>query len=75
MPSNEERPPVVVSLNVEAFSDSRSDTAEIPRAEWDAMTPAERTKRVSEMASDFANDYVGYGWHIDDPDDYASTGS
>ncbi len=69
-----ERPPVVVSMNVEGFSGSESETHEIPGAEWDAMTPAARLKAVEELASDHAGNYVGWGWNIADPDDYASVG-
>lgn len=71
---NVERAPVVISLNVEGFGGSESDTHEVARAEWDAMTPAERNKLADGVASDFAFNYVGWGWHIADPDDYASTG-
>lgn len=64
--------PVIVSLHVEAFGEGRDDTFEIPRDKWDAMTPAERAQLLETEATDFAANYVGWGWHIDDPDDYAA---
>lgn len=66
--------PVIVRLNVEGFGQSESETLEVSRAEWDAMTPRERYTFVSEAASDHAANYVGWGWHIEDPDDYAAVG-
>lgn len=65
--------PVRISLNVEFPGGSESMDYEIDRDEWDAMTPAERTKGIEEAASDHAYNYVGWGWHIEDPDDYADT--
>jgi hypothetical protein len=67
------RPPVVISMSVEGFSGSAQDTYEVPRDEWDAMTPAERVTFAEGCASDHAANYIGWGWHIADPDDYAST--
>jgi predicted NAD/FAD-binding protein len=64
--------PVVVSLNVEGFAQAESETYEIPRDEWNTMTSAERLRAVEDAASDFAGNYVGWGWHIEDPDDYAA---
>lgn len=74
MTTSNDRKPVVISLNVEGFSSSESDTYEVSRDEWEAMTPAERTAFAEGCASDHAANYVGWGWHIADPDDYASTG-
>jgi hypothetical protein len=65
--------PVIVSLHVEGFGESENETHEIPRAEWDAMTPVERVKAAEEAAGVFAGNCVGWGWHIDDPQDYAAT--
>lgn len=69
-----ERPPVVIDLHVEGFASSADDNYEVPRDQWDAMTPDERTKFAEGCAADHAANYVGWGWHIADPDDYASTG-
>lgn len=70
--ANAQRPPVVVSLHVEAFGQSRDDTAEIERDEWDAMTPAERSELIDGYAEGLAANHVGWGWHINDPTDYAA---
>jgi hypothetical protein len=64
--------PVIVELNVEYPGGSESETYEIDRAEWDAMTPAERDKDIERAAEDFATNYVNWGWYIADPDDYAA---
>ena len=73
MPNSEKRPPVMISINVEFPGGSESDVHEVDRDEWDAMTPAERKKLAEEVASDHAANYVGWGWNIDDPADYAAT--
>lgn len=72
MRTSENRPPVVIDLHVEGFGDSRDDTLEVDRDEWDAMTPKQREELAVRAAEDFAANYVGWGWHIVDADDYAA---
>ncbi|MEO3929279.1 hypothetical protein ABGB07_36320 [Micromonosporaceae bacterium B7E4] len=69
----DELAPVRIELSVEGFGDSRTEDYEIDRAEWDAMTVAERNEHIRQVAEDFATNYVNWGWHIADPDDYADT--
>ena len=71
---SEKRPPVIVSLNVEGFSSSATDTYEIDRDEWDGMSRKERAAMLDDAALSFANDHVSWGWHIANPDDEAATG-
>jgi hypothetical protein len=68
-----ERPLVVISLHVEGFGGSAHDTEAVDRDEWDAMTPAERSRLAEDMAEAHAINHVGWGWHIEDPADLAST--
>jgi hypothetical protein len=72
VPNSENRPPVVIDMHVEAFGDSRDETTEIDRDEWDAMTPAERAAMVQECADEFAASYVAWGWNIADEADAAA---
>lgn len=74
MPSSRNRPPVVIDLHVEAFGDSRDETIEIDRDEWDTMTPEKRAEMAREAAGEFAANYAAWGWNIADPDDYAAVG-
>lgn len=75
MSAPEKRPPVVVAMSVEFPGGYEADTQEIDRDEWDAMTPEQRTACMERAVSDFAADYVSYGWSISDTDDYlAATG-
>lgn len=78
------RPPVRISLHVEWASgdaddlhgnprDEWIDVLEIPRDEWEALTPQERVRIADSAAGEHAATYVAFGWHIDDADDYAST--
>lgn len=62
--------PVIVTLSCEAREGTQ--TVEIDRAEWDAMTPAQRAQDLNERAVDFVNNQGGYGWWIDDPEDSAA---
>lgn len=64
--------PVIVTLNCEA--NPSTDTVEIDRAEWEAMTPAERYAYVTNAADEHINSSGGYGWYIADPDDEAMMG-
>lgn len=66
------RPPVIVALHVEAFGEGRDDTVAVDRDQWEAMTPAERVKLLEDHAEEFAVNYVGWGWHIEDSADYAA---
>lgn len=72
-PINVDKGPVVVSLNVEGFGGSSKSVGEVDRAYWEAMTPAERGAYVTDMAEAHALNYIGWGWHIEDAADYAST--
>lgn len=72
MPNPEKRPPVVLDMHVEGFADSRDETLEIDRDEWDAMTPEQRVALADRAAEDFAVNYVGWGWNIANPVDYAA---
>jgi hypothetical protein len=67
-----DRPPVVVNLKVEYSGGHEQEVIEIPRDEWDAMTPAQRLADVEERAANHAYNYVGWGWHIDNTGDYDS---
>lgn len=75
MADTESRPPVVLEYTVSwpGVNGGETDTFEIPRDEWDKMTPAERYQRCDDMVESRAADLVGWGWHISDPDDYAAT--
>lgn len=64
--------PVVVTLVCEASE--RIETERIDRAEWNAMTPTERAKRVHASAAENMNDSGGYGWNIADESDAAMVG-
>lgn len=66
------RPPVIIELHVEGFGEQSDDTAEIDRDEWDAMTPAERSRKLDRYADEHMSNAVSYGWHIKDPTDYAA---
>lgn len=63
--------PVRVTINVEARP--TTETVEIDRAEWDAMTPADRRALLDDMAEAAMQNAGGYGWGIDNPDDEAAT--
>lgn len=65
--------PVRVSMNVEGFGSSETEELEIDRAEWEAMTIAQRNEYIDQAAEDFATNYVNWGWHIEDADDLADT--
>lgn len=72
VPISDGRPPVMIEMHVEAFADSRDETLEVDRDEWDAMTPAQREALAQQAVDEFAANYVSWGWHIFDPDDYAA---
>lgn len=65
------KPPVTVTLTCEAHPST--ETVEIDRADWDAMTPAERADLLDVMAAEHVASAGGYGWHISNPDDAAAT--
>lgn len=68
--------PVKVTLNFEVgyiHNSATTEEVDIDRAEWEAMTPAERTKLLDDMADEYMANVCSYGWHIDDSDDYAAT--
>lgn len=67
--------PVRIEVHVEGFGGHSTETVEVDRAEWDALDPADRDKLCDDLAAGHAADYVGWGWHIADPADLASTQS
>lgn len=70
---SDQNEPVLVSLNVEGWGSSSQDTQPIDREEWNSLDPAGRVKLLDELADTHAANYVSWGWHIEDPDDYAET--
>jgi hypothetical protein len=62
--------PVYVTIRVEA--NPTTETVEIDRAEWDAMTPADRRALLDDMAEIAMQNAGGFGWGIDDPADAAA---
>jgi hypothetical protein len=73
--NSDPRPPVEVSYTISwpGLDGNETDTFEIPRAEWDALTPAERTARIEDCVQARFVDLCGWGWHIYDKADYAAT--
>ncbi|MET8278329.1 hypothetical protein [Micromonospora sp. NPDC005174] len=65
--------PVVIELNCEA--NPSTDTVEIDRAEWDAMTPSDRAVMLNDMVDEHISTSGGGGWYIADTDDEASVGT
>lgn len=65
--------PVIVELLCEA--ERSAGTEEIDRAEWNAMTPAERAKTLDDMLATHMANAGGGGWRIPDPDDEAEVGT
>lgn len=76
MVDNEPRPPVrieIVCSDRSASGSTQTEIFEIPRAEWDAMSPAERRKTCDNVADETAYNRFSWGWNISEPADYAST--
>jgi hypothetical protein len=73
--NSDPRPPVLVEINVSwpGFDGQHNETIEVSRDKWDAMTWYERTQYCETLAEETAADMVGWGWHIPDQDDYATT--
>lgn len=69
------RPPVQVHVNVSwpGVNGRHDTTIEIDRATWDVLTPAGRSKLCDDLAALEATNKVGWGWHIHNPEDFAST--
>jgi hypothetical protein len=68
--------PVIVEIFTAArasINSEQSDTVEIDRAEWDAMTPAERSRLCDELADTTAYNRFEWGWNIKDEQDMAQT--
>lgn len=61
--------PVIVRLSCEA--ERSTETEEIDRAEWKAMTPVERGMLLDRMIATHMANAGGGGWYIADPDDEA----
>lgn len=70
MSTSDDQRPVIVEINVEARP--TTGTYEIPRAEWDAMTPAQRRRHLDDMVGEEIGNAGGAGWYIADPDDEAA---
>ncbi|ATO14659.1 hypothetical protein CO540_13160 [Micromonospora sp. WMMA2032] len=70
-----EQPPVRIRLYVSTNWVGADDEEyiEIPRDEWDDMTPAERRAYLDEEANTFMANCVEYGWIIPDDNDRAAT--
>lgn len=68
-------PPIVVEykLSWPEEGTGRIGTFTIARAEWNRMTPAQRTARIEQELDDIAAGEMGWGWHIPDEDDWAAT--
>lgn len=64
--------PVIVTLSCEAAPST--ETEEIDRAEWDALTPGQRLALLETLADTHVANAGGYGWGIDDPADEAMVG-
>jgi len=75
MTDNNPRQPVVVeyALSWPGVGGREVGTVEVPRDEWDAMTPADRTAYCEQIALHAADNLFSWGWNIEDSDDYAST--
>ncbi len=63
--------PVRITVNVEATP--RTEEFEVDRAEWEAMTPADRRAMLDDMVDVAISNAGGGGWYIADRDDEAST--
>jgi hypothetical protein len=73
--TTDSRPPVIVEVNLSwpGVGGHEDNVYEIPRGEWDEMTPAERVAYCEELAVEDANNRFSWGWNIADPDDYEAT--
>lgn len=47
---------------------TREDELEIPRAEWDALTPEEREERLEEIAQETLSEHVNAWAYVDEED-------
>jgi hypothetical protein len=47
---------------------TREDVVEIPRAEWDAMTPEQQQETLDSIAEGFVADYLGSWAYVDKED-------
>jgi hypothetical protein len=56
--------PVVIVCHVEVMQ-ATTERAEIPRAEWDAMTPAQRQEAIDRFGAEVLADAGGYGVQIE----------
>jgi hypothetical protein len=63
--------PVRVTINIEISP--CTETYEIDRAAWDAMTPTQRREYLDDMVQVELANAGGAGWDLDDPDDEAAT--
>lgn len=66
----QDKGPVVVTLSCEAHPST--ETHEIDRAEWDAMTPGHRLALLDDMVATHMANAGGGGWAIEDPEDEAA---
>jgi hypothetical protein len=69
LPSSPAPEPVVwICAHVEQMAET-TDYLAIPRAEWDAMTPAEREQAVDNFGAETMSGAGGYGASVVDEDD------
>lgn len=73
--SADPRPPVEISYTISwpGVGGEETDTFQIPRAEWDMMSPTERTAWIEDAVQSRFADLCGWGWHIYNEADYAGT--
>lgn len=72
----EKTEPVRVKLWVDTqyVGTKREDEVEIEREGWDDRTQDERIEYLDELAAEFRDEFVDYGWHIADPADAEAAG-
>jgi hypothetical protein len=56
--------PVVITVSVETPTESYTANFEVPREEWDAMTPDERVKYAEDTASTEFYNSCNYGYSV-----------
>jgi hypothetical protein len=56
--------PVIITVSVEMPTDAYTAGFEVPREEWDKMTPAERIKYAEDTASTEFFNSCNYGYTV-----------
>lgn len=62
--TDEEKGPVRIRVYVESPAGTDSDEVECPRAEWEAMTPTERTDWCADAAVHHQNNTCPSGFEV-----------